>query len=201
MKDLGGGVWCRIPIVLFRDGVGTLPRPEGGEKPAVPSRVEGWKPSGADRGTRIAAVMLAWTVFQHFYPYFDVVKTDWNEALRAALGRAATDPTPAAFLDTLREMVAKLHDGHGGVSHVAETPRTALPFVLAWVGDDLVVDRVLDPEATTVKRGDVVLAIDGTSTAEHVARESRMISPASEGWRRYRLLWAFCTMTTSDPCP
>jgi C-terminal processing protease CtpA/Prc len=201
VKDLGGGVWCRVSIALFRDAKGTLPRPAEPGKPAVPSRIEGWSPTGHDRGARIAGVMLAWTVFQHFYPYFDVVKTDWNEALRTALQRAATDPTSISFLDTLREMVAKLHDGHGGVYCQMDSPPTSLPLEFAWVGDELVIDRVADEGTTSAKRGDVVLAIDGKPTSEHVARESRLISAATDGWRRYRLLGSLRMMTTSNPCP
>ena len=34
---------------------------------------------------------LAWNVFQHFYPYFDVVQADWPAELRRALSSAATD--------------------------------------------------------------------------------------------------------------
>jgi len=37
--------------------------------------------------------MLAWNVFQHFYPYFDVVGADWGKELEIALRTAATDAT------------------------------------------------------------------------------------------------------------
>ena len=40
-------------------------------------------------GTRLADVALAWNILQHFYPYFDVVQTDWPQALRSALTSAA----------------------------------------------------------------------------------------------------------------
>jgi hypothetical protein len=48
---------------------------------------------------------------QHFYPYFDVVKTDWRKALKDALTSAATDENENAFGNTLKRMVAQLHDG------------------------------------------------------------------------------------------
>ena len=51
------------------------------EKPALQARL-----SAEDRATRLAAVALAWNVLQHFYPYFDVVQTDWPGALPQGAG-------------------------------------------------------------------------------------------------------------------
>ena len=69
-------------------------------------------PSRWSRSTRLASVVLAWNVFQHFYPYFEIVKGNWNDVLVRTLRKAAMDEDERAFLDTLRELVAQLHDGH-----------------------------------------------------------------------------------------
>ena len=82
--EIGGGVWCSMPLTLFVDARGTLPH--GESVSWVPRRPEGWIPSGNDRGTRLADVILFWNVAQHFYPYFDVVGTDWLAQLQ--IGRA-----------------------------------------------------------------------------------------------------------------
>ncbi len=95
--DLGGGVCCLVPLALYADGHGTLPRVEAPVTPGRPGRL-----SAEDRATRLAAVILGWNVLQHFYPYFDVVRTDWPGALREALAAAATDDDERAFLRTLR---------------------------------------------------------------------------------------------------
>jgi hypothetical protein len=78
---LGGGVSCSLPLTVDSPGskeptVSSLPR---SRKPG------GFIASGRDRETRLAGVILAWNVFQHFYPYFDVVEVDWPAVLRAAL--------------------------------------------------------------------------------------------------------------------
>ena len=83
--DLGGGISAMIPLALFdQDG-----KSESGKStPAVATgKPDGWAPTGNDRTTRLADVALAWNVFQHFYPYFDVVQTDWPGELRRALDR------------------------------------------------------------------------------------------------------------------
>ncbi|HST57588.1 MAG TPA: hypothetical protein VLK84_02800, partial [Longimicrobium sp.] len=115
--DLGGGVRASIPLALYADGTGTLPRT------AAPPAVDAPQAavlSGDDRGGRLAAVALGWNVFQHFYPYFDVSDADWPAELPRALRSAATDAGECAFLRTLRVMVAALDDGHGRVQHACE---------------------------------------------------------------------------------
>jgi hypothetical protein len=60
--DLGGGVSARVPIALWTDG-GTLPKSPKAEPPSPRGA------TAADRATRIADIIIAWNVFQHFYPY------------------------------------------------------------------------------------------------------------------------------------
>src|SRR5450755_1761266 len=79
--------------------------------------------SADDRGTRIADVVIAWNVFRHFYPYFDIGKTDWDAVLPVALRAAAAAKDGAEFLTTLLKMVAALKDGHGRVTYSAMKPQ------------------------------------------------------------------------------
>ena len=107
--DLPGGVSCVVPRVLYTNARGDFRlRNFAGKQPGA---------SADDRSVRLAAVVIAWNVLQHFYPYFDVVHSDWPQALTTALKSAATDEGPIPFLSTLRRMIAALHDGHGRVVH------------------------------------------------------------------------------------
>jgi C-terminal processing protease CtpA/Prc len=185
--DLGGGVSCVVPLALYADDKGTLPhRPT--QSPAPATKPKGFRPSGDDRATRLAGVALAWNTFQHFYPYFDVVKTDWPAALRQALTAAATDRDGAAFLDTLRRLVAELHDGHGNVFGGAGTDSAMPPILWDWVEDRLVITRARREGAEGLRAGDVVLMVDGKPAAEALAAKERLISGATVQWRRYRAL-------------
>jgi C-terminal processing protease CtpA/Prc len=187
--DLGGGVSCLVPMTVFAAAAGTLPQASEPVEPAAtqPAR----RTSGNDRGTRLAAVALAWNIFQHFYPYFDVVQTDWNAALRDALTRAATDRDERAFLDTLRRLVAELHDGHGNVFHSSDNAVGSLPLVWDWIEERLVVTAV-GPDAAPsgdgadeLKVGDIVLTINDRPAAEALAEVEQYVSGATPQWRRH----------------
>src|SRR5262249_49056163 len=136
-------------------------------------------------GTRLADVIVAWNVFQHFYPYFDVVKSDWTDELPRALEAAATDKDETAFTDTLRRLVAALHDGHGGVSKAASISGS-LPLQWDWVDGALVITEVGPLALGVVSRGDVVLKIAGRPAAEALGAAEALISGATPQWIRYR---------------
>ena len=184
--DLGAGVSCLVPQALWVSQVGTIPWARGSAAAAAPRPTVA---SGNDRTTRLAAVALAWNVFQHFYPYFDVVQTDWPAVLREGLAAAATDADERAFLDTLRRMVAELHDGHGRVSHDSDTASATLPLLWDWVEDRLVVTCVDENSAINkLEPGDVVLSIDRRSSARALKEQEQFISGATAQWKRYRAL-------------
>lgn len=151
--------------------------------PASPRR------TANDRATRLADVVIAWNIFQHFYPYFDVVQTDWEKALRDALTKAATDRNELEFLDTLRLMVAALHDGHGHVSHPSEQ-LGLLPILWDWIEDRLVITAIGKPPtgdatgAEVLKPGDIVRTINGRPAAEALADAERFVSGATPQWIR-----------------
>jgi hypothetical protein len=186
--DLGGGVSALVPMALYAGAAGTLPAVPAGVQPLAPSRPEGFVPSGNDRATRLADVVLAWNVFEHFYPYFDVVAANWPAELRRALLSAATDPDARAFRDTLRRLVAALHDGHGTVQWIQEGRPAHLPLRWEWVEDRLVVTEVDRERGAGIQRGDVVTAIDGRPVREAIAAEEALISAATPQWLRYRAL-------------
>ena len=181
--DLGAGVTARVPLQLFADATGTLPHAP------LPALAEKSELSANDRATRLAAVALAWNVFQHFYPYFDVVDTDWPRALVAALTSAATDADERAFVDTLRRLMAALNDGHGAVFHSKLIDRThALPLVWALAEGKLVITHVAgEAAAAGLAPGDVVLGIDGQPIEEAISRARELISVATPQNMRHRL--------------
>ncbi|MHC4100456.1 MAG: S41 family peptidase [Planctomycetota bacterium] len=193
-RDLDGGVRCRVPICVYRELAGTLPRTDA-DRPEAPATFawdppQGWIPTGDDRWTRLAAVILAWNIFQHFYPYFDVVDTDWDHALEQALRHAAEDPDGDAFGRTLRRLVDALHDGHGRVSGRGGQFRSGhrLPFALEWVEGELVVTRVAVVDGVGPNPGDIVVSIDGRTSQQIWDDLDPLISGATEQWARYRSL-------------
>jgi C-terminal processing protease CtpA/Prc len=176
--DLGSGLRCRVPLALFVGaGETEIPHP-----PATKKR------TGDDRATRLADVILAWNVFQHFYPYFDVVKTDWPAALEIALKSAATDRNGPAFVYTLRRLVAALHDGHGHAFSLVNGATYPLPVLWDWIEDRLVITNVPKAQGQDIAKGDFVIAINGKPVAQALADTESLISGATPQWILFNAL-------------
>lgn len=186
-KELDRGLFAAFPVALYSNASGTLPTGRVPLKPLTDaiSGVSKDALSASDQRVRLAAVVSAWTVFQHFYPYFDVTDSDWDRALSVALQEALDDTDEQGFLATLQRMVGALRDGHGSVIHTVLYPRRAhLPWQLQAVEGMWVVTRSAAKEAFQV--GDVVMAIDGVPIAKLVADTEPRIS-GSPQWRAARM--------------
>ena len=175
--ELPGGALCRVPRVLYTETPGVFRlKPLPSAQPVA---------SPADRSVRLAAVIIAWNVMQHFYPYFPAVHTDWPQALTAALKSAATD-TPVQFLSTLRRMMVALHDGHGRVT-LPWLDTVSSPVGWDWVEGRLIVTDV-PAWSSGITRGDAVLSINGRKTADALAAAEAEIPSATPQWLLARAL-------------
>ena len=181
--SLGAGVSARIPLAVFATSGGTLPA-VAAKQPPLPMTF-----TAEDRATRLAGVVILWNVLQHFYPYFDVVRVDWNQTLRATLTRAATDKSELEFLATLRYMMAAIQDGHGFVSHGSERGGYVPPLLFSVIEGKLVVTYVAD-ESIGLKAGDVIDRVNGKPSADALREQETMISSATPQWKRYRAIEA-----------
>ncbi|MBN2206475.1 MAG: peptidase S41, partial [Candidatus Aminicenantes bacterium] len=199
-KDIGSGLSCLMPIALYGSDAQTYPPAPAEGLSRLKAALEAVLPknpaqvSGDDLHIRLADIVIAWNVFRHFYPYFDVVPADWPAALTEALNAASADKTRWDFLKTLRRFTAELKDGHVRVSLQGSAAEDyALPLDWEWIEDSLVVTKILDPALSAVHAGDVVKTCDGVPAREALAREARYISAATPGWLRYRSLAALRT--------
>jgi C-terminal processing protease CtpA/Prc len=182
--ELGGGVAARIPLALYSNTAGTWPRGSEWRQGQQDSKY-----SGTDRATRLAAVALCWNVFQHFYPYFEIFKIDWQSELLGGLEAAATDWDEHMFCNTLARMVAALRDGHGFVQLLDLKELGELPLTWEWVQDQLVITETL-PEAAKLglQIGDGIRGIDGKEADAVIEAAETLISSATAQWKRCRAL-------------
>ncbi len=189
VADLGGGVTALVPMVLPADDQGTLPPLPLPTVPPVPDKPAGFVPSGADRTTRLAEVMVSWSVFQHFYPYFEQQAergANWPAALSRGLDSAAVGPDEAAYVRTLRLLLAELQDGHARVMPNPLPVRFA--FTWDWIEGQLVITSVEAGATHGMVAGDRILAIDGRPAAAALAEIESLTSAATPQWRRLRAL-------------
>jgi len=189
-KEIGLGIICRIPLALESDADGTLPRSEAQDLDRLRTALDALVRvplSAGEENVRLGDVIIAWNVFQHFYPYFDVVKADWDKVLTRTFERALSDRTEEEFIRTLSWLVARLDDGHGGVYRTQQNKMVRPPFRVEWIEDSAVITSSGDAQ---FRRGDIVLALDGKD-AEDTLREEEEYVSGSPQWKRFRPTFLF----------
>jgi len=122
-------------------------------------------------------------VFQHFYPYFDVIGIKWDDELEKALLRCYSDKTPKDHLVTLQKFTAPLRDGHCYVA--CSTLRFyAPPISWEWVENKLVITN-LYKTIPNLQRGDVVTQIDGITPEKYFEEVNSLISAGTQSRLNY----------------
>jgi hypothetical protein len=191
-KPLGSGLFCQVPLALYSDENRTLGKNEKyplrkllGELEAVHIS----KLTANDEDVRLAGVVITWNVFQHFYPYFDVVNVDWESELANAMRQAITNKNERDFHYTLFRFAAKLQDGHLWVGHTRlESQWAYLPFCVDWIEDQVVV--IASKESPKVKIGDIIVSIDGIEAEQALLNQEEYMA-GSRHWRRHAALVHF----------
>ncbi|HMB93976.1 MAG TPA: S41 family peptidase [Rhodothermales bacterium] len=195
-RPLGRGLSAQIPLALYsKDGQTLRPQEASSSLESLESALQEVDLNNItveNEALRYADVVIAWNIFQHFYPYFDVINTDWDEVLMRTLSQASTDSNAEDFTQTLGWMVAQLEDGHGYVSYVRGEPQARLPFLVEEIEDQLVIVAVADPanEDACYQRGDIVVTQDG-KLASDVLSESLPYLSGSPQWKMVRAQRAF----------
>lgn len=193
--DLGSGVSVQFALSVYRDGSGTLPHADA-NTPETMTQAE--VVSGNQDATRLADVIIAWNVYQHFYPYFDSIRIDWKSELDEALQDAEAAPDAIAFRDVLRRLVAKTGDGHGQVV-LSSPPLYQLPFDWDWIENHLVITAVLGPDVGGIVRGDIVEAIDGAEVAKALVGEESLIAASTPQLKLKKMLYALAARYDDQP--
>jgi len=190
-KPLDLGLFCQIPLALYSDENGTLGKNEKYPLPKLLEKLDavaGGKPTANDEYVRLADVVIAWNVFQHFYPYFDVVDVNWDSELTNAMRKAIADKNEKDFYYTLCGFIAKLQDGHARLIHKIQGEWAGLPFRVDWIENQVVVTASKEP--TKVKIGDIIVSIDGKEAEQVLLNDEQYISGSCQ-WKRVRALKEF----------
>ena len=188
--DLGQNIKAIIPLVLYGNTEYTFPQTdlravielsEKINKAAFPYN------QGNQLPVRMASIIITWNVFQHFYPYFDLLDLDWEKELYHTLHATYEDRSFVDFRIRLEKMTEKLNDGHIRVSVFGDDSESGTPrFAWEWAEGQLIITRILDENYSQVKIGESVIEIDGQKPKEYFDAKMERISSSTPGWKQYR---------------
>jgi len=182
-EPIGSNLTCVVPLVLLTNDSATYPKSEISSLVRLKSEINNIQ-LGKEFNSQVnlASVVIAWNVLAHFFPYFDVIDTDWNKVLTETLKNALTNTRKKDFFITLSRMIAQIEDGHGWFENPEQWYN--LPVRTELVENKIVITTSRD---TILKRGDVIKKIDGELAMKVLNEKEKLIS-GSPQLRRYRAL-------------
>jgi hypothetical protein len=185
-KQLADNIWASIPIFVFATSEGTIP--------AIVSEVridtlsDDFIPSGNDRVTRLADVVILWNVFQHFYTYFDVINIDWEKILASSLTNAATANNAMEFELLLRSIGSTLNDGRNFIVNAGVWKDIKYaPYSVYIEGNTMVVSEVLPEANHAIHTGDIIEKVNDEEIATFLDRRRKLVSSATPQFKDYML--------------
>ena len=207
-KPITSSIYCQIPLVLYSGERGTFPIVDSSKLSHLIKQLEGGikEPSNEspsvswDRDQniynypnqesfRLGNVINIYNVFQHFFPYMEVVDVNWDQELGKALSKSLTDKTGKDHLFTLQKFMSRLQDGHINVNFKGNTSSYFPGITWEWIEGKLVITDVQDSKIPIAK-GNVVTHIDGITVKDYFKEVNSRISAGTTGYLNHRAQYA-----------
>ena len=189
-KYIGNGLVVTMPLALYGNNKQTFPVADRLSLKQLQFNLHQIADTAlktTDYTVKLANVVIAWNVLEHFYPYFDVVHVDWNKELLLTLHNVYTGVTEPDYFISLSKMVASLEDGHG-VVFAEKIEQWSFPFKVDLIQNKVIITASSD--YSMFRKGDIIISIDGKSAREELQAQESLIS-GSSGLKRYRALNMF----------
>ncbi len=184
-ESIGNNLYCVIPLALYDINGATYPKSNDRELLELKKKISEVKTtSDFNMYTNLASIVISWNVFQHFYPYFDVIKTNWETVLPETLEETYSNNDKPDFTRTLGKMVAKLEDGHGVIYG---TTTYHIPIRTELIEENIVITASDVPQ---FKIGDVIKKINGVEAGKVLEETEKQIS-GSPQLKQHRALNVF----------
>jgi len=188
-KPIGKNLKIFVPLVLYGSKDHTFPVGDSTIVNSIISSINGIENQNLKVSNiflRLGNLINTWNVFQHFYPYFDVAKTDWSADLKDALTTTYVKASDAEYLNNLQKFTAKLKDGHITVSSSGNMNYYLPPFAWKYIEGKWVITTVLD-KLSGLEVGDVIAQVNGLDIKNYMAAVAQNISSATQGYLNHRL--------------
>ncbi len=140
-----------------------------------------------DAGYRLLSLFRYWNLVQYWFPYRNLIKPNWGEALGSSISSFVTVHNRKDYLQALAILIAKVQDSHASFMHIVLPSGKGsyrLNAIVEHVEDAWVVTGYeFDDESMDLLVGDIIQQIDGTPIDEIVERLARFCSASNPSVR------------------
>ncbi len=193
-KPISNGLSCIVPLALYSDSSGTLPRADDVSLIKLKKALGDSKYNDLNcdnKYVRLAGIAKLWNVIQHSFPYFEHCSIDWDKSMSELLTGANLSPSTDKrdYINCILRITSNLNDGHIGMSHPDLMFKYYYPpFILDHSEGKFVISRLFE-DNTGFNEGDVISEIDGISIEDASKMELQYISSSTFDRRIKNILY------------
>lgn len=130
-----------------------------------------------DDGVKLLGLFRFWNSFQYFSPYVSLTDQDWDTVLQAGIRPVVEAQTRQDYVLALAQVTAKTGDNHVYLMNTSgawsnQFGAYYLPCTLTLAQGQLAVAQT-DGADTGLRRGDVLVEVDGTTVEQRLAQLRR----------------------------
>jgi len=186
IEKIGDDLYCQVPIALYCNEEATFPKANADKLAKLEKELlNTYEFQATDLSFRLGNVINTFNVFQHFYPYFEEVDIDWENAFKTAIEQCYTDATKEDHLITLQKLTAHLADGHITISNKYIKNHYMPAITWEWIEGQLVITYV-DSSVPKLHVGDIVTHINKQKANLYFDHIKEKISAGTTGWLNAR---------------
>lgn len=116
-----------------------------------------------DAGLQLLALFRFWNIIEYWFPYKDVIGTDWDAVLASHIRPVALAVDSEQYQLALLRLIATINDAHAHVRFPASPPRgqCSLPVALRMIEGRPMVFAHLSAQKSELELGDLLASVDG----------------------------------------
>lgn len=135
----------------------------------------------------IGAVIIAWNIYKHFYPYQRNIMEDWGVILKKAITIVSLENTEYGTFKALNYLSYTLNDGHARTFYRDDSLHYLPPFKVRIIDSSLVVSEVLLDFKDEISLGVEILMINKVPIKKLIDSLKYQVSSSTQQWRDFRI--------------
>lgn len=164
-------------------------------RPAFTNEIRYPQAEAADDGYRLLALFRYWNIVQYYFPYKHLIGEEWTAVLKRFVPVFVKAEDAPAYHLALQQLVCSIQDGHAYLQGNTATTdlffgKYAIPADVRYVeGKPVVMEYPGDSTGVGLKRGDVILKVNGMPATAISERLRPYIAASNMGSR----MWGVAT--------
>lgn len=135
----------------------------------------------------IGALIIAWNIYKHFYPYQENIDSDWHEILKTALKKIAMDNSDNKTFEALKYLSHSLNDGHSRVFYKFDSLFYQPPFTVKIIDTNLFINRIKPEFKGKIPTGVQIVRINNELPAKLIDSLRNFVSSSTLQWSNLRI--------------